>query len=327
MPRGAASKSFDSRWVAGVYLLFAAWFAIRVGSGAAVLAGLAVVLTQMPRVFPGLTLLKSGEHILGVLVLVFVLCLTATECWVVALLVASSPEPTTMMVWQTAIFSGVPSLVVILLSIYAIRPGDDTWPTSALATLSILSLLAAVVLMDSRQPYQRTIERSLDEQLGRRAALPRAPVAWIGADLEPWALEGAPGWGSVPQGISVVFSRKLALLWRTRWDLLEVAGMRAPTRFEDAKDAWMPDIDRAAIQVLCQFDDGPGFVVVPTQSLHGVMADIRKLPTPRLIVPRKHGGRWARIDSVSRVDCAQFRRSRSAKISSRSATRVTSSER
>ncbi|WP_411278887.1 hypothetical protein [Gemmatimonas sp.] len=296
----------DARRIAAVSLLLAAWFAVRVGSAAWVLAGLAVFLGQAHRFAPSLTLPKRGELVIVAISIAVAVSVTAIECGVVGSLVLSSPEPNTMLVWQTAVLSGVPALAVIVWAIGAMRTTADRWSLSAVTVVSAASLAAAVLLFDSRQPYQRFVEHSLDQALLEHHPNGRQPIAWSGGDLEPWAIESAPAWGSVPQGISVVFSRDLAFLWRARWDLLDSAQMRAPTGADSAADAWIPHVDITTLRTLCFAIDRPGSIVVPSQSFQGFPAEVRRLSVPHFIAPRKFGGRWARVDSVSRVDCARI---------------------
>ncbi len=296
----------DPRWIAAVYLLIAAWFAIRVGSGSAILAGLALAVAPVNRRSPRWNIPESGKVVVGGLASVLVIGLTLAECWIVASFVISAPVLDAALVWQTIVLSGLPALAVCLMALYAMRTGTERWSTRTLAVACAAAMALAMLTFDARLPFQRSVEQSLDRRLASPASAKRGAVVWAGADLEPWAIEGAPAWGSVLQGISVVFSRELAVRWRARWDLLAVAHLREPTATDRELDAWIPRVDLESLRILCRGGDAPASIMVPSQSIAGIPAAVRRLAVPQLIVPRRFGGRWARIDSMSRVDCTRI---------------------
>ncbi len=296
----------DPRWIAAVYLLIAAWFAIRVGSGSGILAGLALAVAPVNRRSPRWNIPESGKVVVAGLASVLVIGLTLAECWIVASFVISAPVLDAALVMQTIVLSGLPALAVCLMALYAMRAGAERWSTRTLAVACAAAMALAMLTFDARLPYQRSVEQSLDRRLASPASAKRGAVVWTGADLEPWAIEGAPAWGSVLQGISVVFSRELAVRWRARWDLLAVAHLREPTATDRELDAWIPRVDLESLRILCRGGDAPASIMVPSQSIAGIPAAVRRLAVPQLIVPRRFGGRWARIDSMSRVDCTRI---------------------
>lgn len=310
-PKQDVTSERDLRRAASL-LLLVAWFMVEINSTALVFALLAGLLWTLPRVRPDVALPASGALVIGALTCVVIACQTAVQTWVTVTTIWSSPDTSMRLSLFNVVATGVPGLLVLasVTRILASATPASTRARSYCQPLFLGLLLLASFKSDARTRYQRYVERELDsrvEGVPPPLSVPRGnSVLWPYADLETWAFAGAPGWGTIVQGMPSVFDRHLAIAWAARTALLEKAGLLSLGQTGAETIAVLSVVvDERVVESLCAPPDPPSVVVVPKEAgarLSG--ASTHRPDVARALYPLSMGQRWSRIDAYSVVRCS-----------------------
>jgi hypothetical protein len=169
-----------------------------------------------------------------------------------------------------------------------------------------LIVLAAFVLSvwDGRSPARKSIDA--DHPPADAAALIAdrpGPVLWLGGIEEATYWLRRPNWYSALQGTSAVFSRELALAWKSRAETLIALGLLPAGdtgRPIEAIVRPLPVVSAGQIENLCGRSDAPAWVVLPvvagTEDPVGLHAKIW-VPPVQVFKPveNEKGLRWLPI--------------------------------
>jgi hypothetical protein len=215
----------------------------------------------------------------------------AMRLWVTTATALGAPKGMGIWNFRTLELSGLPQLFCLWLAFRMLnecRTKISPMPYARVTT----GLVACLLLrFDSRTPYQRYLEDTLDSYIAKGERVIRAenrPLVWPAADLEPWAFAGRPAWGTELQGIPAVFSRELAIRWHGRWQRLAPFGGLDRT-FSRATDGslnqfcLLGESDPADIV----FADGNAF------SLH----------EPKPLRPTRFRGAWEQVQNYGYRSC------------------------
>lgn len=205
-------------------------------------------------------------------------------------------------------------LVAAILAVAILAPA--VWPRSArmgAAALLTASLAAGALLWDARQPDQRALGPS-PEVAALREFLAPAPgeVLWLGGDIEAWFWAGRPGFASVLQRGPALFSRPLAITWKSRMDRLAASGLIRPGDIETWDSAQHvsaePVLTGPAVEAFCRDPDRPAALVASGDQRAAVPADLPVLlwrsPAPLQRLTMREGTfHWQRVETYTIVRC------------------------
>lgn len=295
-------------------LLLVAWFMVEINSTALTFMLLAASLWALPRIRPGFSLPHNGAAVVGGIAVALIVAVVAVQAWVTSQTAWSSPDTSMRWAWYYVVASGIPALAVLLLLLALGLQQQPPSPTRrarrlpSVVTVAALGLIAGSVL-DARSTYQRYVERELD---ARARGVP-APihvargttVLWPYADLEPWAFAGAPGWGTIVQGMPSVFDRKLAISWASRTARLKRAGLLPVGQTGAETIATIgSDVSKDKLAELCT-PPGQAIVLVLPEGATDLVAGNADFhaTVPRVLYPAELGASWQRIDSYVVRQC------------------------
>ncbi len=307
---GEVASVRDLRYAASMLLLLA-WYMVEINSTASMFALLAALLWMLPKIRPNFSLPAHGGIIIGLLAAALIVAVVAVQSWITMQTAWSSPDSTIRYSWFNIASTGIPGLLILLgVATAFVHSASASTPTSLYRQLLSVGLVIFVtVAFDSRTKYQRYVERELD---ARAAGLPApltvsrgSSVLWPYADMETWALAGAPGWGTIVQGMPGVFDRRLAIAWAARTARLKQAGL-LPLGQTGAETIAVlrAEVDDRAVERLCAQPDSPSVIVVPREIGKRLSAaSTYQLVVVRALYPSSMGEKWGRIDAYSVVGC------------------------
>ena len=306
------SAARDLRRAASLLLLLA-WYMVEINSTALTFTLLAASLWALPRVRPGFSLPHNGATVVGGVAMVLIVAVVAVQAWVTSQTAWSSPDRSMRWAWYYVIASGIPALVVLLLLARGLRqppPSPTHWARRLPTVAAVVALaLIAVSVLDARSTYQRYVERELDAR-ARGAPAPirvarGSTVLWPYADLEPWAFAGAPGWGTIVQGIPSVFDRELAIMWASRTARLRKAGL-LPLGQTGAETiaVLQTSLGDRVIASICAQSDPPFVAILPrVTDPHLAQASTFRPMVSRPLYPSSMGQSWGSIEAYSAIRC------------------------
>jgi hypothetical protein len=176
---------------------------------------------------------------------------------------------------------------------------------AAAAILAALAWRSVPPAPDDLQTLRRPAEFAaiLDSHPGE--------VFWVDGKSEAWFVLGRPQWGSMQQSASVVFSRKLAMLWRDRAQMLLDIGLmpaNAFTPWKPVEDSAILKVTRAALAHVCIRDDAPVAVIFPLEKgaalPAGIPGSVWTPPHPHFVMDANDDMIWHAIDRYVAVPCA-----------------------
>jgi hypothetical protein len=176
---------------------------------------------------------------------------------------------------------------------------------AAAAILAALAWRSVPPAPDDLQTLRRPAEFAaiLDSHPGE--------VFWVDGKSEAWFVLGRPQWGSMQQSASVVFSRKLAMLWRDRAQMLLDIGLmpaNAFTPWKPVEDSAILKVTRAALAHVCIRDDAPVAVIFPLEKgaalPAGIPGSVWTPPHPHFVMDANDDMIWHEIDRYVAVPCA-----------------------
>ncbi|QJR37766.1 hypothetical protein [Gemmatimonas groenlandica] len=332
----AAASVHEFRKAASL-LLLVGWQMVDLNSTAPIFTLLASLLWFVSSRWPALAFPRRGLKLVVGTVCVLISSTVVLETWVTVTTAWSSPDQSMRWAWANAVATGIPGLFAIfgaalLAKLDGVRP--ERVESLSKYRIAFVLLAFAVFCTDSRSRYQKFIEKSLDARLGPSVSDPpmsvKGSVLWPYADLEPWALAGSSGWGTIVQGMPSVFDRQLAIVWAARERTLAAAGLlaTAQTGAETIGDV-KRSLDSTAVGRLCEGADAPSLVVLPAEMLRGVgAAEIVELSVPKLLYPSIFGAPWGRVERYALVRCRAMRptaRSSIERISAHDVQRIVTS--
>lgn len=315
---GAIEAPVKSRSLqqASSLMLLLAWSMMEINSSALLFVLLAIGFRVLPRLAPAVGVPPVGLWALGALTALLIICVVGAQSWVTLTTAWASPDRVMHSSWSNVVATGLPMLTCLVwsLGVFHAAPSTGLSLTTTRQKVVVLLLMFAVAKkLDSRSTYDRYIERELDQRAaGVRSslqAIDSGAVLWPFADLEPWALAGSPAWGSIPQGISIVFDRELALRWSRRRARLAAAGLLDAGQTGPATLARLDrHVDAAAIRSLCAPSDAASTILLPLSILaldtkelaHAVLYRTHET---RLLHPDSIAGSWKPIESYVVVRC------------------------
>ncbi|MDB5592680.1 hypothetical protein, partial [Enterovirga sp.] len=123
-------------------------------------------------------------------------------------------------------------------------------------------------LWDAREPDQRALGPGPQvAELRRLLQGTPGEVFWAGGDIEPWFWAGRPAFASLLQKGPALFSRPLALEWKSRVDALLAAGLLRPADLRGwDRDAHQPEdvvLSAGAVTAFCGDARRPAAIVTP----------------------------------------------------------------
>jgi hypothetical protein len=137
-------------------------------------------------------------------------------------------------------------------------------------------------------------------------------VLWIGGKSEAWQVLRRAQWASVQQGVSILFSRPLAILWRDRVQVLLDNGLiqdNVLTPGKEPEHSGILNVTRAALDRLCSRDDAPVAVIFPLEKGKplpaGVAGPIWTLPHSRFLPEMNGSYIWHEADRYAAFACAE----------------------
>lgn len=293
--------------IAAVALLFASWIVQEVNGRAAVLALLAALCWWSPR-YLSLRLPRRGEFVLVGLSATLVLASVGVVTWV-AVQVARATSDNAIR-WSGFYSSGIGFPALAVLAFVAVRSSERFALPRWVVAVAVLMLGGVAWLnSDLRSRYQRYLESTMGENVRGASAQVRAdgPVAWFYGEMESWAFAAAPGWGSIPQGIPLVFDRRLAITWRERSKHLQAVGLVPRAQAGGALVA--PEelhIRAQALTELCRATDHPAVVVLPSAMLSSELLakSIRiTLAVGKPLRPAQLGAGWMNLAEFAVYSC------------------------
>ena len=151
------------------------------------------------------------------------------------------------------------------------------------------------------------------EKLARLMPDARGEVLWLKGRAEPWAFLGRPNWGSEIQGASIIFSRRLAMIYKDRAQRQVQLGLAEQSLIERVTSP--PTTAYAApradsLRTLCSQPDAPTYVVWPPDPAQPIDPAIHaKIWTPRhahydLILGAGSGSKVEGVTEYAIADCA-----------------------
>ncbi len=164
---------------------------------------------------------------------------------------------------------------------------------------------------DQRGPARMMLETpQAPPGLAALAAGRNPAVLWLGTESDAWFALERPQYFSIQQGVSIVFSRPLAVEWTRRADLLiglglEPRGVYRP--WQRLADDDRPRVTRPAIDALCARPDAPGLVLFPLRPDQPAPRDMItwSMPAPLFKVERYASDEIRRVDAIGVVPCGQ----------------------
>lgn len=315
---GVTTSASDLR-KASTVLLVLAWFVVELNSMGLLFAMLAVLFWQLPARLPRFALPPRGVRAIVSMAVVILILNVVAHSWVNVTTAWSSPDTTLRWSWFTMVSTGVPGFVTLVVAGVALvgrRPLRNARAARILPWISFALLAFTLSSIDSRTQYQRYIERELD---ARATGVPTAAIftrgqtiLWPYADLEPWALAGSEGWGTIVQSMPNVFDRALAIEWARRNTVIRAAGLLPIAQSGAATIATLGAVvDSNAVRVACGSADSPDLLAIPDVQLHHVYpTHVIQLPVPRILYPYPLGKPWGRIDRYLFVTCEKVHRNR-----------------
>ncbi len=305
--RSASGEVFSVEQAA-IALLVASWAFQELSVNATILVSLSAFLWFAPSSVVRLP--RYGTTLIVVLAATVYASTIAISAYVGFHVVWTSPDVS--MRWASAYLNntGIPTFVVAV-SVVSVLIGR-TAPNRITLLIPALMLGALSILsFDSRSQYQRYLESELDARHSGIASPVESAgtVAFYLGDLDSWAFAGVPSWGSVSQGIPVVFSRSLAITWNTRSVRLTNAGLQV--RSESAGMPSVPTseaLDGPRLSRLCEGEDHPTTIVVPVGSIIGSLSPLIRstgftLAEPKPIRPRQFGAAWRTVKDYDVLVC------------------------
>jgi len=253
--------------------LVLAWIVMHVPIAALGAAGLALALTALP-VRPELDLRRVALVIWGV-VASCALLFFGMRLYALALLLAGIPVGARGVLAWIRDFNLL-AVPLCLLAVLWANAKDTTRTMAITATASLVLVVSAFLLWDSRPAWETATDRfAPDPDLERLLAARPGEILWIGGGFAVWSQAGRPSWVSRLQGASNVFSRELALIWDERTRLLTAldlvdARLRTPFHVRERmsnEEPHLANLSDARLERLCALSDAPAWVIVPVQAM------------------------------------------------------------
>ena len=214
-------------------------------------------------------------------------------------------------IWTVAL-ADLGFFAAIALTIFwsQVPEGLKRW---APAAAPVLAVCAAVLWYAPTSAQTEMFAEGRQAELAAMMPDPRGEVLWLKGRAEPWAFLGRPNWGSEIQGASIIFSRKLAMIYKDR--------SRRQVQLGLAEDSLINRVisppttayaapSREALRTLCSQADAPTYVVWPPDPAGTIDADIGartwSLRGARydLIVPRDERPRVQPVKQFAIAACA-----------------------
>lgn len=171
--------------------------------------------------------------------------------------------------WWLVLDGHVLAVPIALFGVFlALRP--DLRLTSRLAAPASLLLCVLVALCWRQQwdPFRTALARA-----GRQSALVDmlasrpGPILWLGGNQEAWYWAGRPNWAAGMQGMAIIFSRELTMLWFERMQALIDEGWITDggtiSRTLSKPDPVYPDLSPEKLARFCARPDAPAWIVAP----------------------------------------------------------------
>lgn len=187
-------------------------------------------------------------------------------------------------------------------------------PAAALAGALLAAALGARLWFDPDSYARAIADARVQHEL--KAVTPRdGEILWLHGSLEPWVWLRRPHWLADIQGAGIVFSRELALLYRSRAEALASAGLDNGSlvrRYADLPKQWLAPLERARIAPLCARPDAPAYIIAPVAgdaTLDPALA-ARPWRPPALRLETSVAGdklETVRIENYAVIDCAHLR--------------------
>lgn len=303
-----ASAEVCSVEQAAIALLAASWAFQELSVNASILLLLSAFLWFAPSRITRLP--RYGTTLIVVLAAMVYTSTIAISAYVGFHVVWTSPDVS--MRWASAYLNntGIPTGIAVSFVVGALVGRLSPGRLVMLLPASMLGVLAALSF-DSRGRYQRYLESELDARHSSTASpvASAGTVAFYLGDLDSWAFAGVPSWGSVSQGIPVVFSRSLAITWNARSVRLTEAGLQVRSESAGVPSVPMAEaLDGPHLGRLCEGADHPTTVVVPVGSVTGSFSPLVRSAGFRLaeakpIRPRRFGAAWRTVNAYDVLVC------------------------
>lgn len=290
-------------------LLLLAWVMLEVSSAAGWILACALVLHWLARRGAQVHVSRQGLRVCTMLVAVLVVALVLLRAFVVWEVYAVHPDSAERWVWRTLVTSGVPNAVVLLGALFAVTttrtaPLGGSWRRLLPPVVAGLLWLWLPFVADQRTGYVHWLEKQITakpDDSGHRPVSMSGAALWLDADLEPWVLLRRPAWGGVLQGTPKVFDRSLAMAWEQRAALVDRI---APPDWARRSDLALALVDSARLAAVCQWPDGPRWVVSPLDRIAaGIPRDTLRTGATRYLPPNVRGGAWRVVTQYGIMAC------------------------
>ncbi len=290
-------------------LLLLAWIMLDVSSAAGWILACVLVLHWLARRCAQVHVSRQGLRVCTMLVAVLVVALVLLRALVVWEVYAIHPDSTERWVWRTLVTSGVPNAFVLFGALVAATTTRTAfvgrrWRRLLPPVVAGLLCLWLPFVADQRTGYVLWIEKQITakpDDSGHRPVSMSGAALWLDADLEPWVLLRRPAWGGVLQGTPTIFDRSLAVEWEQRAALVDRI---ASPRWARRSDLALALVDSARLATVCQWPDGPRWVVSPLDRIAaGIPRDTLQTDATRYLPPNVRGGAWRVVTQYGIMAC------------------------
>ncbi len=216
--------------------------------------------------------------------------------------------------WNNRRYIAFPIAAAAVALAFVRGPSRLVLAVEAAAALALA--FGAWYFWDDRSAFQKLIDSNRHPpELMQLLAGKDGEILWLGGQTETWFLTGRPQWASPQQGVSTIFSPKLARAWRDRTQFLidnKLVEKEALAIVHNLSSAELMPVTSGAIMRLCARPDAPAWVVTPAYQGSVIPADLQ----PKYWVPPVPNFRmteepdryiWHRISAYAVLPCAGTR--------------------